>query len=318
MTNNLQQFNLPVTSEAPLITRDTWTPISSVEEQNRKLSKLSFKKNTSKYIFKLIVFFIKILTIMPSTRSQHPDLLNGPDWITRRTRGRGKNAPIREGHGAPRGTQSGDELSSSRPKSVLYNYHPDFNLKADLLKLSSSRRNYVHQGASGCPVELQSCDRRSQGNQGLLERRDVPESSTSSMELSSQRGKEQRESHVTHRKLGYSQGSQGVYQQQKTLSESYITMNNKKDFITNHKDSPGEKQQEAKGRRGQLFNLLQQPAGHLQKLPGHLSQGNEDDQRDEKLGPSMPQEIQSNSRGCQIGQTNSNELGLGKELGQEE
>ena len=251
---------------------------------------------------------------MPSTRSQHPDLLNGPDWITRRTRGRGKNAPIREGHGAPRGTQSGDELSSSRPKSVLCNYHPDFNLKADLLKLSSSRRNYVHQGASGCPVELQSCDRRSQGNQGLLERRDVPESSTSSMELSSQRIEKQRKSNVTNRELGYSQGSQGICKQQKTLSESYITLNDKKDLLIDYKMSSGKEQQEAKGRGGQLFNLLQQPAGLLQKLPGHLSQGYEDDQRDEKLGTSTPQEIQSNARGCQTGQTDSNGLGLGKEL----
>ena len=253
---------------------------------------------------------------MPSTRSQHPDLLNGPYWITRRTRGRGKNAPIREGHGAPRGTQSGDELSSSRPKSVLYNYHPDFNLKADLLKLSISRRNNVHQGASGCPVELQGCDRGSKRNQGLLERRDVPESSTSSMDLSSQRGKEQKKSNVTHRKLGYFQGSQGICKQQKTLSESYITLNDKPDLKIDYKMPSGKEQQEAKGRGRQLFNLLQQPAGLLQKLPGHLSQGYEDDQRNEELGPRTSEKIQGHARGCQTRQTNPDRVVLGQEPGQ--
>ena len=66
---------------------------------------------------------------MPSTRSKNPELLDGPDWITKRTRGRGKNAILRTGHGAsPRATHSGDESTSSRPKSVYSQYYPDVNL----------------------------------------------------------------------------------------------------------------------------------------------------------------------------------------------
>ena len=157
---------------------------------------------------------------MPSTRSQHPDLLNGPDWITRRTRGRGKNAPIREGHGAPRGTQSGDELSSSRPKSVYSQYYPDVNLKSDLLKLSSSRRANVNQGTIGYPLELQSSNRGSQRSQGHLEGGNVPQSSTSSMKLSSERGGQQRQSSLTYQQLGYSQGTQGICQPVDTLQST--------------------------------------------------------------------------------------------------
>ena len=141
---------------------------------------------------------------MPSTRSKNPELLDGPDWITKRTRGRGKNAILRTGHGAsPRATQSGDESTSSRPKSVYSQYYPDVNLKSDLLKLSSSRRTNVNQGTSGYPLELQSSNRGRKRSQGLLEGGNVHKSRKYSMELSSQRSGQQRKSNLSYQQLGY-------------------------------------------------------------------------------------------------------------------
>ena len=69
---------------------------------------------------------------MPSTRSQNPEILDGPDWITRRPNSHGRSGSnlLRSRDGTSgRGTQSGDELSSPRAKSVYSQYYPDINMK---------------------------------------------------------------------------------------------------------------------------------------------------------------------------------------------
>ena len=140
------------------------------------------------------------------------------------------------------------------------------------------------------------------------------------MELSSQRGGQQRKSSFSYQQLGYSQGPQGVCHKEKgkTLSESYLTLNNNNDILSDNNISSGEEHKEIEGGGRHFFQLLNKSkAGQLQNFPGHLSQGFEVDQGNEKLGPSTSEKIQSNAGGCQIGQANPDGVGLGQKPGQE-
>ena len=154
-----------------------------------------------------------------------------------------------------------------------------------------------------------------------MEGRNVPESSTSSMELSSQRGEQQRQSSFTYQQLGHSQSPQGVCQQQKgkNLSESYLTLNNNNDILSDNSVSSGEEQKEIEGGGRHFFQLLNKSkAGQLQNFPGHLSQGFEVDQRNEKLGPSTSKRFKAMQEVAKLGKQIQMGLDWAKSLDKKE